>query len=330
MASSTQVEAERKFWQVPELVEKLLEHLNASATLELAEVHGLTLQILQGDSGTLKPFKKLIGLIGQQLGQDTFEQQRVMVERVVFTILAKMEKPEPLLVELLDVICAEHKTDAITIQLTCPCPASPHSVSSVGFILLEDCEGALGSAEQHVKRISWDDSLDNFMTDPLLFALSSRVSRQNSSVGTLDMNTFDVRSKNHAEALYTLLENSNTVYKLPIMNVCGEIETEGWELLAKAVNLHRGMFVCHFSGLAEVMRKARKEDLRSIWDAVAKGPWRTGGSWTVQEENADGSFVAVKRFSKSGWAKQKNERNWNELVKYLEEAKERRNCCSCS
>ena len=63
---------------------------------------------------------------------------------------------------------------------------------------------------------------------------------------------------------------------------------------------------------------------------MAKGPWRTGGSWTVQKEMADGSFATVKRFYKSGWAKQKNEKNWNELVEYLEEAKERRNCCSCS
>ena len=85
MASSTQADAERKFWQVPEMVEKLLENLDASGTLELAEVHGLTLQILQGASGTLKPFKKLVGLIGRQLGQDTLEQQRVMVERVVLT-----------------------------------------------------------------------------------------------------------------------------------------------------------------------------------------------------------------------------------------------------
>ena len=221
MSSSTQAGAERKFWQVPEMVEKLLEHLDVSGTLELAEVHVLTLQILQGASGTLKPL-----VIGRQLGQDTFEQQRVMVERVVLTILAKMEKPEPLLVELLHAICAEHRTDAITIQLTCPCCASPHSVSSFGFILLEDCEGALDSAEQHVKRISWDDNLDNFLSDPLLFALTSRLSRQNSSVGTLDMNAFDVRSKNHAEALYTLLEKSDTVYKLPIVNVCGDLQDE--------------------------------------------------------------------------------------------------------
>ena len=54
----------------------------ASGTLELAEVHVLTLQILQGASGTLKPL-----VIGRQLGQDTFEQQRVMVERAVLTIL---------------------------------------------------------------------------------------------------------------------------------------------------------------------------------------------------------------------------------------------------
>ena len=70
------------------MVEKLLENLDASGTLELAEVHGLTLQILQGASGTLKPFKKLVGLIGRQLGQDTLEQQRVMVERVVLTRVA--------------------------------------------------------------------------------------------------------------------------------------------------------------------------------------------------------------------------------------------------
>ena len=52
--------------------------------------------------------------------------------------------------------------------------------------------------------------------------------------------------------------------------------------------------------------------------------------WTVQKEMADGSFATAERFCKSGWAKQKNEKNWNELVEYLEEAKERRNCCSCS
>ena len=76
MSSSTQAGAERKFWQVPEMVEKLLEHLDVSGTLELAELHVLTLQILQGASGTLKPL-----VIGRQLGQDTFEQQRVMVGR---------------------------------------------------------------------------------------------------------------------------------------------------------------------------------------------------------------------------------------------------------
>ena len=38
MSSSTQADAERKFWQVPEMVEKLLENLDASGTLELAEV----------------------------------------------------------------------------------------------------------------------------------------------------------------------------------------------------------------------------------------------------------------------------------------------------
>ena len=332
MSSSTQDKAEMKFWQTPELVEKLLEHLDASATLGLAEAHWLTLQILQGDSGTLKPFKKLTSLIGRHLAEDTFEQQRVLVERVVLTILATMESPEPLLVELLDAICAEHKTDAIAIQVTCPCLASTHSVSSLGFLLLEDCEGALGSAEQSVKRISWDEKLDNFLADPLLFALTSRVSRQEGSVVTLDLETFVVRSKNHAEALYTLLEKSDTVYKMPKVKVCGDIGTEGWEVLAKAFNLHDGTLVCQFSALAEVMRKARREDLRSIWDAEANGPWRTNGSWTVLEEKKDGSFLTVKRLFKSRWTEEKNERNWEELVDYLDEQplEVDWSCCNCS
>ena len=107
-----------------------------------------------------------------------------------------MEKPESLLVELLDMICMVHKTDAIGIQVTCTAHHIPNSVSLRGFILLEDCEGALGSAEQQVRRILWEhavdnnnnnNNLDNFLTDPLLFALTARVSRH---VGTVIQRPF--------------------------------------------------------------------------------------------------------------------------------------------
>ena len=40
-------------------------------------------------------------------------------------------------------------TDVEFVQLKCPgCPRSPHQVSQLGFLLLEEVEGALGSAEQ--------------------------------------------------------------------------------------------------------------------------------------------------------------------------------------
>ena len=40
--------AERKFWATPELVENLIFHLDLGSTLQLAQVHTLTLEILEG------------------------------------------------------------------------------------------------------------------------------------------------------------------------------------------------------------------------------------------------------------------------------------------
>ena len=148
MASS---DAERKFWQRPELVEMLLEKLDAGSTLNLAKAHTLTSLILQGASGTLKPWKRLISLVSQDLEDDgSFQQQRGMVQQMAGSVLAKMENPEPLLKELLHLICAKHVGGSI--KLSCPCPVSQHSVSSMGFVLLEDCEGRLSSAEQSLER----------------------------------------------------------------------------------------------------------------------------------------------------------------------------------
>ena len=155
MASS---DAERKFWQRPELVEMLLEKLDAGSTLNLAKAHTLTSLILQGASGTLKPWKRLISLVSQDLEDDgSFQQQRGMVQQMAGSVLAKMENPEPLLMELLHLICAKHaykeeEDVGGSIEVSCPCPVSHHSVSSMGFVLLEYCEGLLSSAEQSLER----------------------------------------------------------------------------------------------------------------------------------------------------------------------------------
>ena len=154
MASS---DAERKFWQRPELVEMLLEKLDAGSTLNLAKAHTLTSLILQGASGTLKPWKRLISFVSQDLEDDgSFQQQRGMVQQMAGSVVAKMENSKPLLMELLHLICAKHayRQHAVggRVEVSCSCPVSQHSVSSMGFVLLEDCEGMLVSAEQSLER----------------------------------------------------------------------------------------------------------------------------------------------------------------------------------
>ena len=46
--SSVQNEAEKKFWVMPELIEKPLDHLGLESTVCLAQAHELTQNVLQG------------------------------------------------------------------------------------------------------------------------------------------------------------------------------------------------------------------------------------------------------------------------------------------
>ena len=58
------------------------------------------------------------------------------------------------------------------------------SVSRNGFILLEDCEGAIGTTEQFIRKIELNLNDNNSDLD-LLLALVSRVTRQRVTVDTL-------------------------------------------------------------------------------------------------------------------------------------------------
>ena len=66
---------------------------------------------------------------------------------------------------------AEHERNCPFLQLKCPCPRSPHQVSQLGFLLLEEVEGAFGTAEQIIERVQIADFDETWLT-----ALNSRVS----------------------------------------------------------------------------------------------------------------------------------------------------------
>ena len=188
--------AQTKFWRMPELIEKLVEYLDEFSILSIVGVNLLTVEVLQTASKTTEPLGKLIrNVLGFGQSQ-TFEQQREKVQRMSNTLLAQLESPEPLLLEVLDVICAEHKymnesvwhlfppgIDIMTnynqeslIRISCPLH-NHHSVSPLGFILLEDCEAAVavGSTKQPVMNIELNGRTDMADTCRVSWAVGRRI-----------------------------------------------------------------------------------------------------------------------------------------------------------
>ena len=139
MSFPTQEDARSKFWRVPEMVKKLLEYLDEVSILSILEVKLLTVEVYQAASGTSKDklIRKVLGFEPPQ----TFEQQRAKVQRISRNLLAQLDSPQPLLMELLDAICAEHKYVKIFCRWenSAICISSPahtyHKVSQNGFIL---------------------------------------------------------------------------------------------------------------------------------------------------------------------------------------------------
>ena len=335
MSLSTQEDAGTKFWRMPELVEKLLGYLDEVSILCIVEVKLLNVEVLQAASkGTSK--SKLIRMVLGFEPVQTFEQQRTKVQRISKTLLAQLDSPQPLLLQLLHVICAEHKYvkgrwEDSAIRISCP-THTYHSVSPNGFILLEDCEGAVGSMEQRIRKIElmidYDGRSDLSNSNTLLLALVSRVTRQLVAVETLrwygpgfgvvPKPKLNVSSKDHAVALNALLQRCDRLLNVGTVHVYGELEMEGWEALAKALQKHP----CHAEGIIsrkEWMLQARREDLRTIWEAMPGGKNGTPSTWVVEGREKTRRFTKAPAVGLKA-ERQKGKKAWKELLKFLDEA----------
>ena len=341
MSLSTQLDARTKFWRMPEMVEKLLEYLDEISILSIVGVELLTMEVFQAATKTSKRFesKPLVKIIRKALGfgelgpqralssilsPRELEQHRAKVQRISRTLLAELNTPKPLQLEILDVICAEHKyvnrphRQESVIRMSCSVHTY-HSVSPLGFVLLEDCEGAIGSSEQRIRKIE----LTGPMHYALLLALVSRLTRQLVPVETLSWysNTLEVGSKDQAVAFNSLLQKCDRVLNVATVRVCGDLQMEGWEALALALQKHR----CHAKAIVSSkkrMLQARREDLRTIWEAMPGRPNRLRSCWAVEGKDMESNVHVEKRFDKTSVglkAEEKSERAWAELQEFLDE-----------
>ena len=100
------------------------------------------------------------------------------------------------------------------------------------------------------------------------------------------------------------------------VHICGELEMEGWEALAKALQKHP----CHADIISpkDCMLQARREDLKTIWDAMPRKQNGMPNSWCVNKVSRVGFTKAPDVGLKS--EKQKGKKAWMELLKFLDDA----------
>lgn len=248
-----------KFWRTPELVEKLLPLLDACSISQLAQLHQLTAGVLQVASfwndlirrschyDEHRPEEMRVESEFGDWVKEKFEEDKRVVTHLT-TILKKMENSNVCLLQLLHLICERYPCmgkrwwddEPISVQVSCPCKTS-HSVSHLGFLLLEEIEGGLGSVEQKLEKVSID-----CLQEPWLSAISSRASRQQERlkwwkmVERVGADRFMCYNRWDLKNSLSLMQNCHRM-ALEVMEVQGDLGAQGWASLARAFSLLQGV-----------------------------------------------------------------------------------------
>ena len=302
------------------LVNKLLlPYLDLESTLHLAQVHELTLDILQGSIA----WNKLISRTRLQEGGALHRnpgllEEKMEVVRHLVDILKLMKNRKANMLDLLDTICNKRFEGAHAGRVTLSCPNHPnsHRPDLFGdFLLLEAVEGAFGTSEQ--KAISSADF--GGLREPALSALSSRLARQQEKLPRLWFVCLQVDTKESAEAFKTLMEASSevTMHEEDCgIKVLRAIGGEGWKALAEGVRLHPGVRPTYVTILKDDLDEASKEDIRVIWDALET--YGFGSFRVVDPSQEDGQTVRKEEdFPGEG-----DDGGWTKLTEMMETSKE--------
>ena len=320
--------AERRFWRTPELVEKLLPLLDARSISRLAQVHQLTVELLQAASfwndlvrrtcpyDEISPDQMDNQYEFCNLVQDTFQEQKRAIKHLI-KLLKKMEDPDVFLLQLLHVICDRFPSvgvrelwddKPVLFQLSCPCKTS-HSVSHLGFMLLEEVEEALGTAEQKVEKVSI-----NHLREPWLSALSSRASRQHErwkwwkQVERVDADRFVCSDTWDLKNFLSLLHKCQKMV-LEVVEIQEDLGPRGWANLAQAFPLLHKVHFVHSD--REDMLGAKREDLKTIWNAL-NIPSEDDCVWSVHE------VVGGRGVEVTVMAEEQKEEEWMTLEEILD------------
>ena len=317
MASCPDYDAQNKVWRSPELVNKLLPMLDTHAVWSLATAQPLIVKVLQNSL----TWNQIISFYDEHTERVSYQARRSFEDSLELNrtemgylsgVLKKMEDPKPHLMELLDLICERFPPhDYFHVQVSCPRHIS-HSVSTLGFLLLEDTEGALGSTVQKIKTVILYE-----MEDPWLSALGARMSRQQEVIERIRAVTFVCTSQTGAEATLAMLQKCEEL-DMQALNVHGRVGRKSWSLLAQALGLHPAGYHAIYCTKGTIL-KARKEDLRKIWDGLGIAVHLHGCQGVGCNHPPSSNWVVrnVSRIFLGDGTEEEKEEEWDRLEKNL-------------
>ena len=234
-------DAEKQFWCRPDLVAELLPFLDTDATISLTQLTNLN--TAHGRALWNKLIRRYVCVRREEsTSPDHWDQEKKFVQAKILVmdlvkILKMKEEASLLQLDFLNFICERFSasqnpnSDFVEIRSSSPL-CTFHTVSPLGFLLLEAAEGALGSTN-----LTLDSVVVANLDNHLISAVASCLSRQlRQGLGVKLSTRIDigqnivVRSQEDAEALSTLLHHCQIVNFHGCLRIDGDIEAAGWKL----------------------------------------------------------------------------------------------------
>ena len=329
--------AREKFWETPELVEKLLPFLDPDSTLTLARCYKKVPGILQGTCIWNQFIRRACPFTDEGNALQRRRQVNIDLVRCFVAILKLMKNPDDLQQDLLELICEnfppqEGKT---ILHMGCSSHQEGHGITLEGLVLVDEVQRTFGSSALKIESINSFD----YWYDWVWSALSGTLSRCEQMMSSVRIQHITINNVGSMNAFRTVLqfcpvastyleridvdvdnlamarEFRNLLLACPqprdpvdiIVNSRqghGDIGYEGWEFLAKAVQLRPG-FVEKIICCPHVLQEAKMEDMRVIWEVI--GDVELGHELHDWREN---------------FKRRDGEKAWNRLVRIIEMTEE--------
>ena len=251
----------QRFWKSPDLMAQLIPFLDVQSILALSKVEPVVVNILQRSFIWRQVLRR-------SNDKEEWEELKFEVKNLV-EILQMVEDPEPLIPELLDMICerfSQEKTDEeywperIKVLVSCGRHPGDHLVSRGGFQLLELVEGAMGTTLQKALQVE-ENGGSIGISEGFAKALVSRIKRQKQPLHRFHS---DDEYVHKADIYSTLLQNS-TEWDISRIIVDDDFGEPEFSWLADGVQRNRGV-IEKLEINEYVLFKSKKADLKAIWE----------------------------------------------------------------